>query len=59
MVRFCFAKDMEVLEEACRRLESLKDIRPATVTVLPTAKKSAKKAVAAKTKVARRTGRGK
>lgn len=63
MVRFCFAKDLDVLEEACRRLESLKDARPATVTVLATGKKAAKTGVKAvkksapKSKVARRTGR--
>ena len=55
MVRFCFAKDLDVLEDACRRLESLKDARPATVSVLPMAAKKAK--IAAKTRVARRTGR--
>lgn len=51
MVRFCFAKDMDVLEEACRRIESLKDLRPASVSVLPVAaagKKLKSKAVAAK-----------
>ncbi|HVO30505.1 MAG TPA: pyridoxal phosphate-dependent aminotransferase, partial [bacterium] len=61
MVRFCFAKDMDVLEEACRRIESLKDIRPASVTTLPAAasakKARAKGAKTSRTAAARKTAR--
>jgi aminotransferase len=46
MVRFCFAKDTEVLEEACSRIEALKSARPAKVAVLRAASRPAVKAVA-------------
>jgi len=52
MVRFCFAKDLDVLEEACRRIEALKSVRPVKVAV--SAAKKAKPAIKPAARRARR-----